>query len=156
MSTSRRSIRQVWTLGVALGIVFSSSACSMTVKHDAMAPAPKQFDDEVRTSRRAEGIEGQVGWSRFTLAAIPVVPVNLEGDGNEQIMDQVRDALKHLGYRPVIVDDGGAGRSPLLKCKVEKFWFNNYTWPVIFPFVPTWGDVEVTTTLVSASGRSLW
>src|SRR5215475_11375418 len=51
------------------------------------------------------------------------------------------DALKHLGYRPVIADDGAGASGLLLKCKVDKFWFNNYTWPVIFPFVPTWGDV---------------
>lgn len=156
MSTSRRLSPRVWTLAVALGIALFASACSMTMKHDALAPAPKQFTDEVRTSRRAEGIDGKVGWSRFTLAAIPLVPVHLDGDGNEQMMDQVRDALKQVGYRPVIADDAAPGRSPLFKCKIEKFWFNNYTWPVIFPFVPTWGDVEVTATLVSPSGLPLW
>jgi len=157
MSTLRRFSRRPSALAVTLGIAFFSSACSMTMKHDALAPAPRQFDNEVRTSRRAEGIDGKVGMSRFTLAAIPLVPVNLEGDGNEQMMDQVRDALKQVGYRPVVVDDGTAATpGPMLKCKVDKFWFSNYTWPVLFPWVPTWGDVEVTTTLVSASGTPLW
>jgi|SRR5262245_53230723 len=156
MVTFRRVTRHPWTLGLGLAIFLFSSACSMRMQHDALAPAPAQFDNEVRTSRRAEGIDGKVGWSRFTLLAIPIVPVNLEGDGNQQMMDEVRVALKQVGYRPVIVDEGAAAPKPLLKCKVDKFWFSNYTWPVIFPFVPTWGNVEVTTSLVSPSGASLW
>src|SRR5215475_14606926 len=154
MSISRRLSWRVWSLGIAFGVALSSCACSTTVKHDALAPAPTQFAEQVRTSRRAEGIDGKVGWTRFTAAAIPVVPVNIDGDGNEQMMDQVRDALRHLGYQPVIAEDAAPGSGPLLKCKVEKFWFNNYTWPVIFPFVPTWGDVEVTAMLVSPSGTA--
>ena len=42
----------------------------------------------------------------------------------------------------------------MLTCSVKKFWFGNYTW--LFPFVPTWGGVELNTSLVSPAGTVVW
>jgi hypothetical protein len=140
-----------------LMVLMAVSGCSVALKPQPFTAPVQTYSDQIAVSRRAEGIDGKVGWGRFTVFYIPLIPIYIEGgDGNEQVMQQVGIALQQAGYKVSVVD--GADPSlpaPLLKCKIEKFWFNNYTW--FFPIVPTWGEVRLTLNLFSRDGgKLLW
>lgn len=156
MKSTRMSVIAPSTVGsILMMAVLVSSGCSVALKHHEPLGLPAQpYSDQVAVSRRAEGIEGKVGWGRFTVFYIPLVPIHIEGDGNEQVMEQIRDALQQVGYRVTVVDSETPPPVPVLKCKVEKFWFNNYTW--FLPIVPTWGEVRLTLSLLSRDGKLLW
>lgn len=63
-------------------------------------------------------------------------------------------ALAQVGYKVEVVETDAVPREPVLKCQVDRFYFNNYTW--LAPIVPTWGSAALTTTLGSSDGRVLW
>lgn len=134
---------------VALG-----SGCSIALKKPNLIPPPQHYADQVVTNSRAEGIEGKVGWGRLTVFYIPVVPIHIQGDGNQQVMELVRDALRQVGYTVYSTEPGSPTAGYVLDCRVEEFWFNNYTW--LFPFVPTWGSVRLNVALRSANGQTVW
>jgi len=114
-------------------------------------PAPARTrSGVVATAPSATGIDGHVGWGRFTVFAIPIVPVYVTGDANAEVMAQVRDALVKAGYKPTT---GAPGKGKVLTCHVEKISYNNYTW--LFPIVPTWGSITLRTNL-SSGGNVLW
>lgn len=155
MNSLRRTITGPATVGAILAMtVFTTSGCSVALKHDSLSSPPQTYADQIAVSRRAEGIDGKVGWGRFTVFYIPLVPIYINGDGNEQLMEHIGDALQQVGYKVTIVGSETSPPAPVLKCKVEKFWFNNYTW--FFPVVPTWGEVRLTLSLVSRNGRLVW
>jgi hypothetical protein len=105
-------------------------------------------------SSRSEGIHGRVGWGRISLFYIPCVPIHIQGDANQEVMNQVRDALQQAGYKVSVVDAKAPAGTPELNCTVDTFWFNNYTW--LFPFVPTWGDIDLTLRLQRLGGQVAW
>jgi len=142
-------------LGIMLGIALAAgSGCSVALDHSELASPSRTYADPIAVSARAEGINGKVGWGRITLFYIPCVPIHIQGDGNEKVMEQVRAALQQVGYRVNVVETPASAREPMLKCKVDTFWFNNYTWLV--PFVPTWGDVDLTLSLERSGGQVAW
>lgn len=142
------------TITMFLFVALLMTGCSVTMKHDDLIMSPQNFSDPIAINNHSEGINGKVGWGRFTLFYIPIVPIYIEGDGNELIMKQIQDALKQVGYQVSSVNSERTLTTPILKCKVNEFWFNNYTW--LFPIIPTWGDIKLTATLVSPSGKVLW
>lgn len=137
-------------------IIVFGSGCSVALKHEPLTAPARTYSDQIAVSKRAEGIDGKVGWGRFTVFYIPLVPIYIEGgDGNEQVMEQIRDALRRVGYKIAVVDGPATSfPTPVLHCKVEEFWFNNYTW--VFPFVPTWGKIRLTVTLTARDGQAVW
>jgi hypothetical protein len=137
-------------------LVGSVAGCSVSLKHDPLNTPPQTYNDTVATARQAQGIDGKVGWGHGTLFYIPIVPIYIVGekDDNEQVADQIRDALRQVGYNVTTVDPSSAPGGPVLKCKVNKFWFNNYTW--LFPFVPTWGDIELAVSVESPGKGPVW
>jgi hypothetical protein len=139
---------------VVIGTSLLASGCSVALRHGPLDAPARQYSDSIAMSQRSEGIDGKVGWGRGTVFYIPIVPVYIDGDGNEKVMEQVRDALQQVGYKVSFVGVGTAAPGPVLKCQVRQFWFNNYTW--LFPLVPTWGSIKLTATLVSPSGAVLW
>ena len=151
-----RRLRRAVALGIMLGIALAAeSGCSIALNHDELASPARTYSDPIAVSTRAEGINGRVGWGRVTLFYIPCVPIHIQGDGNEKVMEQVRDALQQAGYRVTPVETTPSPpREPLLKCKVDTFWFNNYTW--LAPFVPTWGDIDLTVSLERPGGQVAW
>lgn len=150
-----------WSLGLKISFCFGlalmlliGSSCSVALKHAPLDKPSQTYSDEIGMKKRAEGLEGKVGWGRFTLFYIPIVPVHIEGDGGQVVMEQIRDALQQIGYRVTEVNSETTPPGPFLKCKVEKFWFNNYTY--FFPLVPTWGEIRLTLSLVSPDEKPLW
>ena len=102
----------------------------------------------VKLSPKAEGIDNPVGRAH-TVFYIPTKRVRIAGDAGEELMKTVKRALELAGYR-VRVEGSTATTLPLVKCRVEEFWFSNYTW--MFPFVPTWGAARLTLTAESSYG----
>lgn len=108
----------------------------------------------VGSERKPKGASGRVGWGRFTVFAIPVVPIYVTGDGNTEVMNQIQAALTQVGYKVETTDGSGVGTGKVLVCKVDEFKYNNYTW--IFPFVPTWGRIKLDVSLMGPDQRVLW
>jgi predicted alpha/beta-fold hydrolase len=53
--------------------------------------------------------------------------VYVDGDGNQEIMEQIRDALRRVGYSVATVDARGSTSDDLvLTRRVKDFWFNNF------------------------------
>lgn len=142
---------------VLAALALATSGCTVALKHDALNSPGHTYNDSLATARLAKGIDGRVGWGRGTAFYIPIVPIYISGakDQNEQVADQVRDALRQAGYNVTVVDAITSTMGPVLKCKVSTFWFNNYTW--LFPLVPTWESINLTVS-VEAPGSStvLW
>jgi len=156
MSFDFQRFRNTIALGIALGTALVGSGCSVALDHAELAGAPRTYSDPVDVSGQSEGINGKVGWGRITVFYIPCVPVYIQGDGNQEVMEQIRDAMQAVGYKVSMEDTAPvSGRAPLLKCKIDNFWFNNYTW--FFPiFVPTWGDIDMTLSLQRPGGQIPW
>lgn len=129
------------------------SGCSVKMARDEGAlVAPS--NGVVTTAQKAEGVDGKVGWGRITMFYIPVVPIFVEGDANELVMDQVRRALRASGHQIAVHPEGTSQSGLVVKAKVDDFWFNNYTW--FFPLVPTWGSVKVAISVVDPRGNPVW
>ncbi len=136
----------IWILGL--------SGCSITsLQHDGLQEPTNLQSGVVNVAPRATGFSGgRVGWGRVTIFAIPVVPIHIKSDEASDVMDVVRDALITAGYTTYLA--GNSQQRPVLSAHVNKARFNNYTW--ILPIVPTWGRINVTLRLESASGQVLW
>lgn len=135
-------------------VVVLVSGCSVTLKHHSLDVPSQQYSDKIGTSSKTEAFSNHVGHGRFTVFYIPVTSVYITGDGNRKIMELICDALKQVGYNVTEVLLGMQSEVPIITCKVNKFWFNNYTWT--FPYVPTWGRIQLEINLVSPEGKVLW
>lgn len=145
-----KSLPKLAVLSGALLLSLFGSSCSINMKHDQLTTPASPRSGVVATAASATGVDGKVGWGRFTAFAIPVVPVNVNGDANAQTMAHVHDALKTAGYE---IRRGNPGKGKVLTCTVEKMRYNNYTY--LFPIVPTWGKVILRTDLTS-NGQVVW
>jgi hypothetical protein len=138
---------------VALSIL--GVACSPVLTHAPLAPVARKATGEIAVASRAENMGSLAGFGSITLFAIPVCPVFLQGDPEQDMMVQVKAGLEHAGYSVTIVKDAAeAGNRPLLACHVNKVKFWNYTF--FFPFVCNWGRFDVQLTLTAPKGGILW
>lgn len=146
-----KKIKIALTCAVAATILLSG--CSIQMPRDTGELAQPGLG-VVTTKAKAEGIEGKAGWGRFTPFYIPIVPVYVEGDANELVMEQVRKSLRASGNAVAVTTESGTYEGPVVNAKVEQFWFNNYTY--FFPLVPTWGNVAILVTVDTKDGAQLW
>jgi hypothetical protein len=135
------------------------SGCTINMQHGQLHAPLMVRSGQVNVAASAigsdkvpKGANGHVGWGRFTLFAIPVVPIHVEGDGNAAIAEEIQEALKQAGYTPQSVGYGASGK--VLECQVDKFKFNNYTW--LFPIVPTWGSIQLDLNLKGPNQNAVW
>lgn len=141
-------------LAILLVTVTLLAGCSVKMSRDNSSLSASG-PEVVTTKRSAEGIDGKVGWGRITPFYIPIIPVYVEGDANQLVMEQVRKALTASGNTIAIQAEGGVtSDGPVLQTKVDRFWFNNYTY--FFPIVPTWGSVQLTISVTNSDGATLW
>lgn len=148
------------TLGAAV-LVLAGSGCTINLQHGKLNPTSRAYTDSINLSKAATGSEhqrkgadGTVGWGRATLFAIPLIPVHVVGNGNEEVMKEIQDALTQVGYHVQDVDNGAPVSGKVLVCRVDKFRFSNYTW--LFPIVPTWGRITLQTSLLGPDRHVLW
>jgi len=132
-----------------------ATGCTATLHHGQIYTTPTADRGPMGVSQRAENVKSHIGWGTLTIFAIPVCPVTLNGQGDSEFMNQIRDAVEHAGYKVQMVDSAGsAGSLPVLSCKVEKFSFRNYTW--LFPIVFNWGTIRMEATITAPDGHVLW
>lgn len=134
-------------------ITLLSSGCTIKLQHDPLAPTTP-VASTITTTAKSTGLRnGRVGWGRFSAFAIPVAPVHIRGDDNEELMRQVHSALRHAGF-DVQTEQQNAEADMVLHVHVKQISYSNYTWFV--PFVPTWGDMDIEFSLKDRSGNSVW
>ena len=144
-------------LAALLLCCYAATGCAITLQHDPLEPPAQAQSGDLYYQSHAEGLKGRVGWGRGTAFYIPFVPVYIKGDdsyGNEMLMTQLSDAIAVAGYHPIVVAQGTQSEGPVLRCRVEKASFNNYTY--FFPIVPTWGSMAISLDLVDSAGKTVW
>jgi hypothetical protein len=135
-------------------VLFGLAGCTVSLAPKIPADfGGRQASGQLAASRTARYMPETVGHGRFTVFAIPVVPVKItNGPGDQLVMDSIRQTLRAAGYN--VVDATQPKSAPFLECRVTKFDFNNYTW--LFPIVPTWGSINMEIVLSDANGSLLW
>ena len=149
------------TSALALALVMGSG-CTITMHHGNLTPPGQACSGTIKVAQKAVGTEhqkkgasGRVGWGRFTIFAIPIVPVYMVGgDGNTQVANQIKDAVTTAGYQVEMVEGPSPACGAVVVTKVDHLKYNNFTW--IFPFVPTWGRMKLDVSLMGADQRILW
>jgi hypothetical protein len=142
---------------LALAIVagFLATGCSTTLQHGKINTTPTADKGPMGVAEHAQNMKDRIGWGTFTLFAIPVAPVTVNGDPDTELMNQIKDAVVQAGYQVKMVESASAaGAMPVLSCKVEKFGFRNYCW--LFPLVFNWGTIALDVTITAPDGKVLW
>jgi hypothetical protein len=114
-------------------------------------PAPTGGGAEVRLAGAAEGVPETIGHHTVTVFAIPAGDLHLQR-GPEDLMKAIAGALESAGYRPIAAAEPPG--EPVLVCQVTRMEFKNYTW--FMPLIKTWGDIELSLSLVDGEGRARW
>ncbi|MGD0259535.1 MAG: hypothetical protein ABSD29_06890 [Verrucomicrobiota bacterium] len=132
-----------------------ATGCTATLNHGKFSDIACPPKGPVGVSARAEKMPHRIGWGTFTVFAIPVAPVTVNGEPDKELMNQFKAAVEHCGYQAKLVQDpGDAAGLPVLSCSVKKFKFRNYTW--LFPLVFNWGTVTVEVSVKGPDGTALW
>jgi hypothetical protein len=142
-------------LSLLLAAAALQTACvSETVWLDP-EPVPSQASiatgAEVGVAEAAEGVPEAIGNRTLTVFAIPAGDLHLQR-GPTDLMKAIGGALEAAGYRPVPAS--ARPGEPVLVCHVTRMKFKNYTW--FMPFIKTWGDMELSLSLVDGEGRARW
>src|SRR5262245_25107214 len=134
------------TLIVALLV---SMGCGVNVNPRIPRDAAVQAQGDIVADPSARGVPDTIGYGTFSVFAIPIAPVHIDnGNGDQLVMQAIRDALHADGYR--VIDTGSDHGSPALQCRVSKFRFRNYTWLV--PLVFTWGGIDLDLQITDRQG----
>lgn len=142
-------------LGLAISVGFLATGCSTTLQHGKINTTPTADKGSMEVVEHAENMKERIGWGTFTVFAIPVAPVTVNGEPDKELMNQIKDAVIQAGYRAQMVENANAaGEMPVLTCKVEKFGFRNYCW--LFPLVFNWGTITLDTSVTAPDGKVLW
>jgi hypothetical protein len=137
-----------------LAVAFQGACVTQTVWLDperVPAQTPAGAGSEVRVAAAAEGVPESIGQHTVTVFAIPAGDLRLQR-GPEDLMKAISGALESAGYRAVPAAERPG--EPLLVCHVTRMEFRNYTW--FMPFIKTWGDIELSLSLVDAEGGTRW
>lgn len=142
-------------LGTAILASLVLMSCTVTLQHGPLISPQEPGHGEMALSSRAENMKSRIGSGTFTLFAIPIAAVTVEGAADKHLMQLTKDAVVKMGYTAVIVEspEDSAG-TPILSCRVKKFKFKNYTY--FFPLVFNWGTVAMDISVSSSAGKVLW
>jgi len=145
----------ITNLALAIAVGFMATGCSTTLQHGKIYTTPMADKGPMGVADHAQNMKGHIGWGTFTVFAIPVAPVTINGEADTELMNQIKDAVVQAGYQVKMVDStSSAGAMPVLSCKVQKFGFRNYTW--LFPVVFNWGNIQLDVTITAPDGKVLW
>lgn len=133
---------------------------TIRLSHDDLGQPKSQFSETLNLKAPAEDLRAErrrIGRATFTVFAITSGSIRTQDSVEEEVLNEVKLALEAGGYRVKVV----RGLAPtdgsvpiILKAAVHQLYFKNYNW--VFPFVPTWGDIEIALTVEDASGERLF
>jgi len=129
------------------------TGCSVDLAHGPLASPERMQSGTAATYWRASGPDfKQVGTA--VIGLLLWLSIEIDGDGNERVADQVRDALRRAGYGVTIVNRQAQLEGPVLDCRVNRLWF----WGTYFlwPFAQTWGSIELVATVVAPDHTARW
>jgi len=129
-------------------------ACTARLETGALEPAPNPVQGSLAMEKRADNMEEGIGYGSFTVFAIPVMQIKVEGDGKQELMRVVKETVEHVGYKVTVVDQPAKAGAPVIAVRVNKFFFYNYTW--FFPLVFNAGKIDLTMTVSRPDGTELW
>ncbi len=127
--------------------------------HDPLPGSEQRFTETLVMEKYAHDLRAKgsrIGHATMTLFAIESGDVTLTRPLPEQVVQQVKLALESVGYKVKLVDRGdpAAMTSPVLKVKIIEFYFKNYNW--LWPYVPTWGDIQLRLTVENREGTVVY
>ncbi|MDJ0868996.1 MAG: hypothetical protein QNK03_23010, partial [Myxococcota bacterium] len=126
---------------------------TIRIRHDSLwdsaSPRSAGFVSLVEPAQDARADQTRIGRATFTLFAITSGSIKTYEPVGYEVVRNVEAALKSVGYE-VLVDDRAAllsdrrdsDPSPAIIVTVDEFYFRNYNW--LWPYVPTWGDIQLT------------
>lgn len=132
---------------------------TVRLSHENLGTPQSQFSETLRLKAPADDVRAErrrIGRATFTVFAITSGSIQTRDSVEEEVLNEVKLALEAGGYRVQVVRGRTPAQDsfPLIKAAVQKLHFRNYNW--LFPFVPTWGDIQITLTLEDASGERLF
>jgi len=149
----RNNIMLNLALTLAAGLL--ATGCATNLQHGTLNTPLGANKGPLGVIDHAQDMKNRIGWGTFTVFAIPVAPVTVNGVADKELMNQIKDAVAQAGYDVKMVDGpASAGSLPVLSCKVEKFSFRNYTW--LFPAVFNWGTIKLDVAVTAPDGKVLW
>ena len=134
----------------------------ITLSHEALTSPTQKYTEKLTVEKPATDLReenNRIGRTTFTVFAISTGSVTTTSPVEEQIVEQIIDALSLLGYQINInakgYDNSTTIVQPLtLKVALNEIWFKNYNW--VFPIVPTWGDIKISLLLENSIGKKLF
>lgn len=142
-------------LALTIAVGFLATGCSITLQHGKINTTAAADKGPMGVAEHAQNMKDRIGWGTFTVFAIPVAPVTVNGEADKELMNQIKDAVVQAGYQVKMVESASAAEGmPVLTCKVEKFGFRNYCW--LFPLVLNWGTITLDTSVTAPDGKVLW
>jgi hypothetical protein len=152
---------KIFAILTLLSISFGLTGCvgiggeQISLAHNQLNPPEQQFSDALLMQKSANDLreeQDRIGRATITVFAITSGSVKTSSDVKQQITEQVKQALESIGYQVNLIDQSDAiSNSAIVKIEIKKFWFKNYNW--IWPFVPTWGDIELGLTVERQNGE---
>ncbi len=156
----------LWTL-VCVSIVLLTGCVGIggeqiALSHKTLTAPTQKYTEKLTVEKTAADLREEndrIGRTTFTVFAISTGSVTTTSPVEEQIVEQIIDALSLLGYQINKNTSGFENTSttvqPLtLKVALNEIWFKNYNW--LFPIVPTWGDIKITLFLENSRGKKLF
>lgn len=135
--------------------LISLAGCSVTLRSGQLISPAGEYHNPIVVAEKAEKMHNTVGLVHFTLLFIPVGPVTVEGEADQELMRVMGEAVKRMGYEvrsPAQAAD--CPDCPRLSVTVNRFAFHDYTW--FFPMVFTWGTINLDVKVADPGGRTLW
>jgi hypothetical protein len=128
------------------------------IAHDALSTPKQSFPDSIVMQKSADDdhVRARIGHATVTVFSIESGDVTSTTPLTEEVVTQVRQAVESLGYQVTLVDSTHPVPNPssILKVRINKYYFQNYTW--FWPIVPTWGSIALELTLQNPDGKVLY
>lgn len=134
---------------------------TIALSHEPLAAPSQKYSEKLAIQKPAQDLreeKDRIGRATITVFAITSGSITTTSPVEEQLVQQVGEALSSLGYR---VDLSEAGRSTGVQARPLKMtvalndmWFRNYNWT--WPIVRTWGDMKITVAMENAGGKKLF
>lgn len=130
-------------------------SCTATLQHTELSPVERTNAGAIDVAQKSTNTHKLIGFGSITPLALPIAPVMLLGNPEEELMLQLKDGLEHAGYKVKVASNEADSRNnPTLSCNVNKMKFWNYTW--FLPFIWNWGRIDATLAITSPNGKKLW